>query len=540
MAEFLVRGNISLKEIQSVLQLHFPLAIIQIDQLKNGYFNNLSKKCEALDSSLSSLLWVNCVDHILEFKDIPKINKECIVSAQQIGPYEIGKRLGEGRFATVHLCCNYQFPKRRLAVKIMAKSKLLNFREVRRVAQEINILKYLRSPYVTGFVDAIHTKSKLCLVTENGGPDLFEFLSSYPDGVPDKWAKDIILHLMRAVAHCHENKICHRDLKPENILVVFDPIAGACEQLKLCDFGLAERFEPDILLQEFCGSPRYVAPELILDQSYFGDKADIWSTGKVLLELVVGQEKGVQMWSDASRLEVLRDPESYRVAIHAALDRMAVDLPKSSELSQLVRAMVNITAAERPSLKSLCESPVFETKDVTPRKRRAVAGLDCHIGTEETESSMKFPRIDCKTFLKILVVDACLSSQNGYRTVLQAPYRVCDGALSVEESVELIQGGLSPRTVVEPSHYHHCCCDGSYDMVLVVHGEAVGIDGPTVSETLRSVGYTGLVVGVVDQAETETEARFLSAGGANHVVLREADPAALDTLLSETLDRSKV
>lgn len=529
--EFLIRGDISLVEIQKALKIHFPHSVIQVNQLKLGIHNDLIRKCDAMEISLLNVLWDHCLESLPELKDIPKMKKECIVSAQKIGSYEIGSLLGEGRFASVYKCCSYMSPKKSLAIKIMTKNRFVTFKEVRRLSQEIRTLKYLQSSHITCLVDVLHTKTKLCLVTENGGPDLFAFLTSYPNGLPERWTKNIIFHLMRAVAHCHGHSICHRDLKPENILMIFDPVAGVCDQLKLCDFGLAERFQPDIPLTEFCGSPRYVAPELILDQRYFGDKADIWSTGKVLLELLVGQEKGVELWSEASNLNVLRNRDSYRLAIHSAVERMASSLPETSDLTPLVRCMVQMSATKRPSLTTLCNSLSYEVQDITPKKRRHGAMME-EVPDEVAAEPTKFPRIDCKSYLKLLVVDACASSQQNLRTMLKGPYQLCCVATCVEEAIRLVKGGVSPRQVADVQWGN---CEGSYDTLLIAHNSILGLDGPNLSQTIRTIGFTGVIIGLVDQTDAETQDRFLSSGGASQVIRTDVDKDVLNSLISKKI-----
>jgi serine/threonine protein kinase len=120
---------------------------------------------------------------------------------------------------------------------------------------------------------------------------------------------------MTAIVYCHNVGVCHRDLKPENILLQFDIKEEKCISLKLCDFGLSTRYQENVPLKDFCGSPGFFAPEMITKGSYFGDKADIWSIGCVLLELVVGHEKFCDMWMTAYDYEILQDKEKFKQII---------------------------------------------------------------------------------------------------------------------------------------------------------------------------------------------------------------------------------
>jgi len=108
------------------------------------------------------------------------------------------------------------------------------------------------------------------------------------------------------VSYCHKMGICHRDLKPENILLTFDERNGKCVDLKLCDFGLSTQFQHKTLLTDFCGSPGFFAPEMILHGAYHGDKADLWSVGCIMLELIMGHEQFCDVWMTSYDYDVLQ------------------------------------------------------------------------------------------------------------------------------------------------------------------------------------------------------------------------------------------
>jgi len=90
---------------------------------------------------------------------------------------------------------------------------------------------------------------------------------------------------MGALAYLHKRKIVHRDLKPENFLLASDEQNAA---IKIADFGFACNVEDDHALRGLCGSPGYVAPEIIKEKDGYGLPVDMWSMGVILYILLTG------------------------------------------------------------------------------------------------------------------------------------------------------------------------------------------------------------------------------------------------------------
>jgi len=296
-----------------------------------------------------------------ELSEIPDAEDEdkFIEDDDHVGVYNLGEVLGEGQFALVRSCTvshsrgnkdKHDFDAE-YAIKLLNKERLLSFHSLKRVSNEVKILQAMNCPHIVAIKDVIQTKKKLYIITEKGGLDLFEFFDEHPDGVPESWARDIVTCVLKGVLYCHEKRVCHRDLKPENILVKFNADSGTCESVKLCDFGLATEFSRDAPFSDFCGSPGFFAPEMIIQGSYLGDKVDIWSCGCIILELVLGHERFCETWMVPYDYEVMQDKVTFKNEIKATLQKLEAVLDFSEELNSFILQFLNLRAINRPSMK---------------------------------------------------------------------------------------------------------------------------------------------------------------------------------------------
>ncbi|CAN0879582.1 CBL-interacting protein kinase 2 [Linum grandiflorum] len=197
--------------------------------------------------------------------------------------YEIGRLLGQGTFAKVHYARNLQTGAS-VAIKIIDKEKVLKVGMMEQIKREISIMRIIRHPNVVEFYEVLATKTKIYFVMEYvKGGELFNKLAK--GRVNPNIARKYFQQLISAVDYCHSRGVSHRDLKPENLLLDED------ENLKVTDFGLsalADCKRQDGLLHTTCGTPAYVAPEVIVRKGYDGSKADIWSCGVILFVLLAG------------------------------------------------------------------------------------------------------------------------------------------------------------------------------------------------------------------------------------------------------------
>lgn len=199
------------------------------------------------------------------------------------GKYELGRVVGCGAFAKVHYARNIQTG-HGVAVKIINKKKLSGTGLTGNVKREITIMSRLHHPHIVRLHEVLATKTKIYFIMDfvRGG-ELFAKISK--GRFSEDLSRRYFHQLISAVGYCHSRGVFHRDLKPENLLL------DENGKLKVSDFGLSavtDQIRPDGLLHTLCGTPAYVAPEILAKRGYDGAKVDVWSCGVVLFVLAAG------------------------------------------------------------------------------------------------------------------------------------------------------------------------------------------------------------------------------------------------------------
>lgn len=197
--------------------------------------------------------------------------------------YEIGKILGQGNFAKVYHGRNME-TNESVAIKVIKKERLKKERLVKQIKREVSVMRLVRHPHIVELKEVMATKTKIFMVVEYvKGGELFAKLTK--GKMTEVAARKYFQQLISAVDFCHSRGVTHRDLKPENLLLDDN------EDLKVSDFGLSslpEQRRSDGMLLTPCGTPAYVAPEVLKKKGYDGSKADIWSCGVILYALLCG------------------------------------------------------------------------------------------------------------------------------------------------------------------------------------------------------------------------------------------------------------
>ncbi|XP_057957574.1 CBL-interacting serine/threonine-protein kinase 25-like [Malania oleifera] len=199
------------------------------------------------------------------------------------GKYEMGRLLGKGTFAKVYYGKNTATGES-VAIKVINKDQVRKEGMMEQIKREISVMRLVRHPNVVELKEVMATKTKIFFVMEYvRGGELFARVAK--GRLKEDLARKYFQQLISAIDFCHSRGVSHRDLKPENLLLDDD------ENLKISDFGLSalpEQLRNDGLLHTQCGTPAYVAPEVVRKRGYDGSKADIWSCGVILFVLLAG------------------------------------------------------------------------------------------------------------------------------------------------------------------------------------------------------------------------------------------------------------
>ncbi|KAK2452831.1 CBL-interacting protein kinase [Trifolium repens] len=199
------------------------------------------------------------------------------------GKYEVGRILGKGTFAKVYYAKEIATGEG-VAIKVIDKDKVRKEGMMEQIKREISVMRLVKHPNIVNLKEVMATKTKILFVMEYArGGELFDKVAK--GKFKEELARKYFQQLISAVDYCHSRGVSHRDLKPENLLL------DENGDLKVSDFGLSalpEQLRQDGLLHTQCGTPAYVAPEVVRKRGYSGFKADTWSCGVILYALLAG------------------------------------------------------------------------------------------------------------------------------------------------------------------------------------------------------------------------------------------------------------
>ncbi|CAL8294985.1 serine/threonine-protein kinase ULK1a isoform X1 [Gadus morhua] len=210
---------------------------------------------------------------------------------ETVGSFEFSRKdlIGHGAFAVVFKGRHKEKRDCEVAIKCINKKNLAKSQVL--LGKEIKILKELKHENIVGLLDYQEIGGCVYLVMEycNGG-DLAEYLHARRT-LSEDTIRVFLQQISRAMKILQSRGIIHRDLKPQNILLCSPPgrrISPSNTCLKIADFGFARHLQTNTMAATLCGSPMYMAPEVIMSQNYDA-RADLWSIGTVVYQCLTGK-----------------------------------------------------------------------------------------------------------------------------------------------------------------------------------------------------------------------------------------------------------
>ncbi|KAJ7522008.1 hypothetical protein O6H91_19G078500 [Diphasiastrum complanatum] len=200
-----------------------------------------------------------------------------------IGDYLTLQEIGRGSFAVVWKAV-HRVERHEVAIKEIATERL-NTKLQENLLSEIAILRKTDHPNIIRLHDIVEEPNRLYLVLEYcAGGDLATYIQQRGK-VSEEVAKHFMRQLGSGLQALRANNLIHRDLKPQNLLLSTNNESAV---LKIADFGFARSLQPQGMAETLCGSPLYMAPEILQSQKYDA-KADLWSVGTILFQLLTGR-----------------------------------------------------------------------------------------------------------------------------------------------------------------------------------------------------------------------------------------------------------
>ncbi|AQL07735.1 Serine/threonine-protein kinase ATG1c [Zea mays] len=288
-------------------------------------------------------------------------------AGRRVGEYELLRPIGSGAYSQVWLG-RHRARGTEVAVKEIAMERLSNkLRES--LLSEVDILRRIRHDNVIALHESIKVPRRAL------PPHLMSLVISRAidvdlQGVGAVGGSDYRLG-SSGLQMLRDNNVVHRDLKPQNILLVEN---NENSLLKIADFGFAKFLQPFALAETLCGSPLYMAPEVMQAQKYDA-KADLWSVGVILYQLVTGRPP----FNGGNQIQLLKN------ILRTCEIRFPSDCDLSHGCIDLCRKLLRLNSVERLTVEEFVHHPFLS--EHAPEKTLSLTQSDIRDGFPRNNSS---------------------------------------------------------------------------------------------------------------------------------------------------------
>lgn len=272
-----------------------------------------------------------------------------------VGKYVLGRTLGKGKFSKVKEADHSETHKK-YAMKILRLGDIDGDKKILDdIQKEINVMKKLKHQHIVQLHEVLLADDFVYLVMEiiDGG-DLYERIVQ-EGKLKENDVRRYFQQLIEAIEYCHNEGVVHRDLKPENLLISMKD-----DFLKISDFGLSAYSDSNaVMLKTPCGTPHYLAPEVLTGKHYDGRQADIWSCGIILYAMLTG----CHPFDGDGLAQLIRN-----------VCNLNYSFPKSvpKEARDLIKKLLVVDPKKRATVDEIRKDPWFKTglvKEYMPDKK---------------------------------------------------------------------------------------------------------------------------------------------------------------------------
>lgn len=275
--------------------------------------------------------------------------------------YHVSKKLGQGACGTVrlvydrHSCQPYamkQIQKNQFSADTATSSV--------RTMNEAQIMKDLQHPCIIKLHNIIENVDSLFIILEvmNGGDLLHRIIRK--KNLSESLSKLYFLQMLCAVKYLHDQNITHRDLKPDNILLESNDDETV---IRISDFGLSKSLRNATVMRTLCGTPLYVAPEVLITggRGSYTSKVDIWSLGVVLFTCLSGSLPFSDDYGTPASEQIKRGQFEFKSRAWRSVSNAA---------KSFIRRMLTVNPKKRPSIDDLLHDRWLDDADVITTAER--------------------------------------------------------------------------------------------------------------------------------------------------------------------------
>lgn len=215
----------------------------------------------------------------------PELAAEDIAEGTLIGDhFRVIRLLGAGGMGEVYLAENVHLHDKRYAIKVLRKqlSSLPRYAEL--LASEAQRQSILDHDNIVQLYDFFPWRQRYCLILAYvDGTTLADLIDAQPGGLPEARALDLMLDVLKGLNFAHQHGVLHCDVKPANVLVDRE------QRVRVTDFGIARDMGLAASGLGAAGTPEYMSPEQINDPDHVDHRADVYSAGVLLFEMLTGR-----------------------------------------------------------------------------------------------------------------------------------------------------------------------------------------------------------------------------------------------------------